>query len=117
MKRKTWVLITLGVVLAYAALMGGAYLLDRHEDRTRPMFQDVLRMGELQTELLGKGREVVAVDVDNGRTVEVDGHKFRPSEGVRVQVVARDDGYCVRGWNAHGDQTSWLCGDADHSPP
>ena len=93
-----------------------AFELDRHENQTRPMYEDVIRMAELQTRNLEKGGEVVEVELTDDDEVRVRDKSFRPSDGVRVQVVVDGDGYCVRGWNQHGDSTRWRCGDGESTP-
>jgi hypothetical protein len=104
------------VVVACALLMLFTVVLDRHEDRTRSMYRDAVRMAQLQTDELHNGGALVESDLTHDDRVRVGRKSFRPSVGVRVQVVAHGDGYCVRGWNQHGDRTRWMCGDADSTP-
>jgi predicted outer membrane lipoprotein len=112
---RPWVYGVLGL-LACAVLMLIAVALDRHENQARPMYEDVFRMAELQTRNLKGGGEVAPVELTDDDEVTVRDRSFRPSDGVRVQVVADGDGYCVRGWNQHGDSTRWLCGDDEATP-
>ena len=111
------VLWAVGAVVGAALMMWVAVMVDAHEDRPRTMYDDVLRMAELQTRALKLGEAVEPVQVHPRQHVEVAGKRFHAARGIRIRVITHGDGgYCVRGWNQFGQSTRWMCGDADNTP-
>lgn len=110
-----WV-VGLGLVLAFAVMVPVALVLDRHVDRTRPMYEDVEAMAYLQFEVVQAGRPVQPVVVGPRDHVRVAGTRFSPRPGVTIEVRADGDGYCVQGSNKHGDTSQWVCGDGTTAP-
>jgi len=101
-------LLLLGV-LAVLALFPLMRALDAAEDRPKAMYQDVFRMEQAQMRQLVDGRRVVEVRLEDGVTTDVAGTAISTSEGVGLQVSRNDEGFCVRGWNEHGDDTGPRC--------
>ena len=109
--------IMLGVALLLAALVPLVLRLDAELDRSRPMYDDRVRMEWLQYKsVVGSGRAVPGT-VSGEQSLDVAGEKFRASAGVTVEVQATDPKRpCVRASNDDGDVTAWACLDADDPP-
>ena len=109
--------VTVAVLALLALVFGLATALDRVGEHQRVLYRDVLTMARLQYDQVRLHGKAVPADVEGGESVTIDGHRFTTSPGVRVRAKKTDDGYCVRGWNDHGDVTAWVCGNGDKEPP
>ena len=108
------VVVVLGL---FAALFALCRVVDHRADRARPMYRDVLTMAWIQYDHLRAGGQVLPADLRAGDRLTPDQAEPVVSPGVRLQVVANHDGFCVRGWNQYGGTTGRVCGDASTQPP
>lgn len=113
---REWYVVGLGLVVAFAIAVPLAIVLDRHSDRTKPMYDDVVSMEALQYQLVQKGKPAKPMVVEPGESVRLVGTRFTPSAGVTIEVRLEGDDYCVRGTNRFGDVSDWSCGDGSTNP-
>lgn len=111
------IVIALGVALLLAALVPLALRVDAQLDRSRPMYDDRVRMEWLQYQSVVGSGSAVPGTVSGEQSLDVAGVQFRASAGVTVEVQATDPTRpCVRASNDDGDITEWACLDADDPP-
>ena len=108
---------TAAALVLLVLLFAVATALDRVGSHQRVLYRDVLTMARLQHDQVRLHGKAVPVELGGGESVNIDGHRFTTSPGVRVRVKKTHDGYCVRGWNDHGDVTAWVCGNGAQEPP
>ncbi|WP_157953231.1 hypothetical protein [Nocardioides allogilvus] len=98
-------LITIGVFVVMLACLPLVWMLDADIDEDRPMYQDMLRMQNLQAlNVVNEGRpeDVTATDDE---VVKVGGSEFTASPGVTVVVRAVDENsFCVSASNDLGEK-------------
>lgn len=98
-------LITIGVFVVMLACLPLVWMLDADIDEDRPMYQDMLRMQNLQAlNVVNEGRpeDVTATD---GEAVKVGASEFTASPGVTVVVRAVDENsFCVSASNDLGER-------------
>lgn len=98
-------LITIGVFVVMLACLPLVWMLDADIDEDRPMYQDMLRMQNLQAlNVVNEGRpeDVTATD---GEAVKVGASEFTASPGVTVVVRAVDENsFCVSASNDLGEK-------------
>ncbi len=112
------VLAIVGAVALLLGLFALAISVDRHEDRDRPLYHDVILMSALQYDLLRQGRPGLELSLAEGSApVDVGGTTFQVSPGVNLVVERRGEGICVQGTNEHGDRTHWHCVDGTGNRP
>ena len=98
-------LITIGVFLVMLACLPLVLMLDDNIDEDRPMYQDLLRMQNLQAVHLANDGRPVEATVSDGEKVKVGAEVFESSPGVTIVVRATDsNSFCVTASNDLGEK-------------
>lgn len=112
-------LAIIGCTLLVIAAVVAASLWDDHRaDRKRPMFRSIIKMEQLQYQLLKADKEPVLVRLrPSSDPVVINGVSYKPEKHVTIVVAERDGKTCVRGSNQFDDSTEWICIDPTLGPP
>jgi hypothetical protein len=81
------------------------------------MFLSVLRMEQLQYDVLKQGQKPVLGTVRPHESLQVGKKLFRPARHVTVAVRQRDGQTCIQGRNQYHDRTQWICVDTGAGRP
>lgn len=106
-------LIAIGVFVVMVACLPLVWMLDGNTDENRPMYQDMLRMEQMQNALVVNEPPVEAT-VSDGRSVVIGAQEFTASAGVTVVVRATgSDSFCVSASNDLGERAEERCSSTD----
>lgn len=102
--------ITIGVFVVMLACLPLVFMMDADHDEDRPMYQDMLRMENMQNALVANDQRPVPATVSDGESVTVGAKDFVASAGVTVVVRATDkNSFCVSASNDLGMTVEEQC--------
>lgn len=103
-------LIAAIVVALTAGMTWSSMYLDHRADRKRPMYRDVIRMLDLQWNLIHDGKQPVLVRIHpKTGPVMVGDVQFTAERHTTVLVEEHDGQTCVQGNNQWHERTRWIC--------
>jgi hypothetical protein len=106
------------VVAVIAGMTWSAMFLDHRADRKRPMYRDMIRMLDLQYELLKEGKQPVLVRIHpKTGPVMIGDTEFTAERHSTILVEERDGQTCVQGNNQWHERTQWVCLDMSLGAP